>query len=113
MTIQFRRAAAALTVPAALALTLTACGGGGGGGRPSVDDMSSHIMKISDGHLTQTQADCVAKLYVNSDLSDGILNKIMDANSEDDLDKLDDKDISSADNKAAESIVDDLDKCVS
>lgn len=103
-----RRFAALLVVPAALTVTLTACGGGG---RPSVDDLTQKLVDIGDGKLTHDQAECAAKVYVDSDLSDDVLKKIMKVKNVDDFDNFDEDDISDKDEKAADDIEADLEKC--
>jgi len=107
MTNSFRRAAAAVTVPAALLLALSACGGGG---RPSVSDIQNWITTASKGQVTKTQAKCAAKVIHDSDISDGTLSKLVDTKKESDLDALDK--VSSSDKKAAEAIDDKISKCL-
>ncbi len=74
----------ALTSVAGAALVVsfaTACGGGGGS-RPSVDEISSGIKKnMGDsfgGKMSDKLADCLAKEFHDSDLSNGALNAIAD-----------------------------------
>ena len=86
-------------VLAASVMALAACGGGGG--RPSVDEISAVFQEGSeiDGEefsLPEDQADCVAKAYHESDISDEALNAIVE--------KDEDYEASDADTKALEDI---------
>ena len=68
---------------AATVMLLAGCGGGDGGGRPSVDDISKVLtdggeIGGEDFSLPQDQADCVAKAFHESDLSDEALNAMVD-----------------------------------
>ena len=68
------------TVAVALLLATSACGGG----RPSEDELSTSMqkgVKTNDQtvKLTKEQADCAAKIFVKSDLSDEALQAIADA----------------------------------
>jgi len=85
MTIQLRRVAAALAVPAALALTLSACGGDGGSSRPSADTIASSLeggdaaklLDIDKGDISDSAANCLAKKLHDSDLSNATLNALV------------------------------------
>jgi hypothetical protein len=86
---------------AATVVLLAGCGGGGGGGRPSVDEIST---MLSEGgeiggeevSIPEEQADCVAKAFHESDLSDDALNAMVD--------KDEDYEASDADEKALTEI---------
>lgn len=67
---------------AATVVLLAGCGGGGGG-RPSVDEISTVLSEGGDigGEnfaIPEEQADCVAKAFHESDLSDDALNAMVD-----------------------------------
>jgi hypothetical protein len=67
------------TVAVALLLATSACGGG----RPSADELSTAMQKgVKTNNqtvkLTKVQADCAAKIFVKSDLSDEALQAIAD-----------------------------------
>jgi hypothetical protein len=96
-------------------LFVGACGGSGGSsdsGRPSTTDLTSAITKTGDSSLlgnsgaklTGEAASCLAKAMHDSDISDAGLRAIIKG----------DKDYkaSSADEKAAASMIPDLQKCV-
>lgn len=76
-----KKLGAALAV--ALLLATSACGGGG---RPSEDDVSKAFQKGVNGtetdgtkiKLTKKQADCAAKVFVKSKVSDKALKAIVD-----------------------------------
>jgi hypothetical protein len=75
-----RRTRTVVAAGAALALLLAGCsddGEDGGGGRPTVDELSAEL--ASDGGLSQDQAECVARAFVESDVSDEGLRSILDA----------------------------------
>ena len=67
---------------AATVVLLAGCGGGGGG-RPSADEISG---LLTDGgeiggqefSVPEEQADCMAKVFHESDLSDDALNAMVD-----------------------------------
>jgi len=86
---------AALTVVASM---LTGCGGDGG--RPSVDEISDSIQDgdgvFGGGDVDDKTADCLAKAFHDSDLSDDALQAIVDQ--DEDYEPSDD------DEKAAESL---------
>ncbi len=68
------------TVAVALLLATSACGAG----RPSAEELSTSMQKgvKTNGRtvkLTKDQADCAAKIFVKSDLSDEALQAIADA----------------------------------
>lgn len=70
-----------LSGAAAAALVLTfATGCGGDGGRPSVDDISEGIQnnEILGSNVDEKLADCMAKAFHDSDLSDEALQAIVD-----------------------------------
>jgi hypothetical protein len=93
------------TVAVALLLATSACGGG----RPSEDELSTAMqkgVKTNDQtvKLTKKQADCAAKIFVKSDISDDALNAIA---------KRDDKyKESKKDRDALKKVSPDLAKCV-
>ena len=67
------------SVVVALLLATSACGGG----RPSEDDLSTAMQKgvktdNREVKLTKKQADCAAKIFVKSDISDDALQAIAD-----------------------------------
>ena len=67
---------------AATVVLLAGCGGGGGG-RPSVDELSAVLSEGSeiDGQefsFPEEQADCIAKAFHDSDISDDALNAMVD-----------------------------------
>lgn len=68
-----------LIASAFLVLTLaTACGGGG---RPSVDELSDALQSddnVLGTGLEKDQADCVAKAFHESDVSDDTLRALVD-----------------------------------
>src|SRR5688500_19628692 len=86
----------------ALAATVVLLAGcGGGGGRPSVDEISTVLSEGSeiggeDFSIPEEQADCVAKAFHESDLSDDALNAMVD--------KDEDYEASDADEKALTEI---------
>ncbi len=54
------------------------CGDDGGGGdRPSVDELSEKL--ASTGQITDDQADCIARAFVDSDISDEGLRTLLDS----------------------------------
>ena len=86
-------------VLAAAVMTLAACGGGGG--RPSADEISAVFQEGGeiageDFSLPKDQADCVAKAYHESDISDEALNAIVE--------KDEDYEASEKDTKALEAV---------
>ena len=92
---------------AVLALALSACGGGG---RPSTEDIAK-ALKDGDTDISATAegldddtADCVAKAFHDSDLSDDALQALVDGD--------DDYEGDEDDAKAAEGMSDELQKCV-
>lgn len=92
------------TVAVALLLATSACSGS----RPSESDLSSALqkgVKTSDQKLklTKQQADCAAKLFEKSGLSDKSLQAIADRNS--------DYKEAAADKKALEKLLPRLQKC--
>ena len=67
---------------AATVVLLAGCGGGGGG-RPSVDEISKVMtdggeFAGQDFSFPKEQADCIAKLFHESDLSDDALNAMVE-----------------------------------
>lgn len=62
---------------ATIVITLTLASGCGGSDRPSQADVSKAIQK-ADSSYTKKQADCAAKILVNSDISDKGLKAIAD-----------------------------------
>lgn len=85
---------------AATVVLLAGCGGGGGG-RPSVDEISTVLSEGGeiggeDFSIPEEQADCVAKAFHESDLSDDALNAMVD--------KDEDYEASEADEKALTTI---------
>jgi hypothetical protein len=98
-----------LVAASMLALTLLTGCGGGGGGRPSVGDISS---TLQDGDnavgltLDADQADCFAKVFHDSDISDEALQAMVDQDG--------DYDPSEEDTKALTALTssDDAAKCV-
>jgi hypothetical protein len=93
------------TVAVALLLATSACGGG----RPSADELSTSMQTkgvTTNGRtvkLTKDQADCAAKIFVNSDLSDEALQAIADSDETYKASKQDDA--------ALKKITDDLGAC--
>lgn len=83
-----RKLGAALAV--GVLLVATACGSGGGDDRPSVGDVSKALRKAGDGSLLGTAAskldekaaDCVAKVLVDSEISDEGLQAIIDGDAD-------------------------------
>lgn len=72
-----------LGVALAATIVLLAGCGGGGGGRPSVDELSNVFVDGGefageDFNFPKEQADCIAKLFHESDLSDEALNAIVE-----------------------------------
>ena len=68
---------------AATVVLLAGCGGGGGGGRPSVDEISKVLTEGGeiggeDVSFPEEQADCIAKVFHESDLSDDALNAMVE-----------------------------------
>ena len=93
----------------ALAITVVALAGcgGDGGGRPSVDDISKVLTDGvefggEDVEVPEEQADCIAKVFHDSDLSDDALNAIVE--------KDDDYDASDKDEEALVSLTSGEDK---
>ncbi|UUZ61390.1 hypothetical protein [Nocardioides sp. B-3] len=86
----------------ALAATVVLLAGcGGGDGRPSVDEISTVLSEGGeiggeDFSIPEEQADCVAKAFHESDLSDDALNAMVD--------KDEDYEASDADEKALTDI---------
>jgi hypothetical protein len=62
---------------ATIVITLALAGGCGGSDRPSQGDVSKAIQK-TDSSYTKKQADCAAKILVDSDISDKGLKAIAD-----------------------------------
>lgn len=84
---------------AAAVVLLAGCGGGGG--RPSVDEISSLLTEggeIGGEEISfpEAQADCIAKAFHDSDLSDEALNAMVE--------KDEDYEPSDADTKAMTSV---------
>ena len=97
-------------VLAAAAMVLSACGGGGGGGRPSVEELSTAFQEGSEVggeefSMTEDQADCAAKAFHDSELSDEALTALVEME--------EDYDASEKDTKALESVSsEDMTKCI-
>lgn len=70
----------AACIVAAFALT-SACGGGGDD-RPSKDEIVKGITKGSDGAISDKQAECAAKVIVDSDLSDEAVQALADGDAD-------------------------------
>jgi hypothetical protein len=84
----------------ALALLLAACGGDPEG-RPSVNEISEALQEESEGgEVSDSQADCIAKAFVDSDISDDGLREMVSGDSAD-VSNIADLDISAADKTAA------------
>lgn len=90
---------AALLVAVALLPGLAACGDddSSDGGRPTVDEMAAQLTE--DGQLTDDQAECVARAFVDSDISDEGLRAMAEAGG---ADALDPGEISAEDQAAVE-----------
>jgi hypothetical protein len=88
------------------ALSLTACGGGDDG-RPSKDEVKKALTSkdsVFGSSIPKAAADCVAGVFVDSDLSDKTLNAIVDGDEGyDGTDK---------DKKALSGLTADIGKCV-
>ena len=92
---------------AATVVLLAGCGGGGG--RPSVDEISQVLQDGGDiggedFSFPEDQADCVAKAFHESDLSDDALNAMVE--------KDNDYEPSDTDTKALTGIQSDVMTCV-
>lgn len=74
--------------------SLTACGGSD---RPSVEEVSAAMQKGDSSLTDEAVADCMAKVFVNSDISDETLQKAVED------DKLNESDIPEKDKKVVES----------
>ena len=93
------------TVAVALLLATSACGGG----RPSEDELSKSMQKgvktdKQTVKLTKKQADCAAKIFVKSDISDDALRAIADRDEK--------YKESKKDREALSKVTPDLAKCV-
>ena len=70
-----------LALPLVAALALSACGGGGSG-RPSVDElekvMTEQLGSLEGVDLPEGTLECAAKAFVDSDISDELLRKLVD-----------------------------------
>lgn len=73
-----RKTLGAAFVVAAIVLT-SACGGGDD--RPSKDDIVNGITKGAAGAISKKQADCAAKIVLDSDLSAEALQALADGDS--------------------------------
>ena len=65
----------------AAALTLTAACGGGGGDRPTTDEISKALTgknSVFGTAVPKKTADCIAKVFEESELSDKTLNAIVE-----------------------------------
>lgn len=95
--------------------SLTACGGGdgssggSGGDRPSIEAIEGQITKSSGDQVTEEQATCLAKTYYESDLSDGAVRLLVEA---EDVSTISPDDLSEADQKASKALYDPLVKCL-
>ena len=93
-----------------LLAVLTACGGGGG--RPSADEVADALkdkdnpagQAFTAGGATDEAIDCIAEALHESDLSDDVLQAIVDGD--------EDYEGSSEDEDAFAGLVDELGKCI-
>lgn len=90
---------------AAAAMTLTAACGGGGGDRPTTNEISKALTgddSVLGTSVPKKAADCMAKVFEESKLSDKTLNALVEG----------DKDYENSDDtKVLTSLADDLGKC--
>lgn len=102
------------SVAVALLLATSSCGGAGGGDdRPSANELSKAFQKGVKGSetngqelkLTKKQADCAAKVFEKSKISDKALRAIIDGDKKFKESKKDDA--------ALQKVVPDLQKCAS
>lgn len=95
-----------VVVATALVLVTSACGGDG---RPSADELSKSLRDGSSAmgdrleSLDKKQVDCVAKAFVDSDLSDEALNALVEGD--------EDFEGSDKDEKALEGMEDEVKAC--
>lgn len=89
-----KRLAAAGGLAILATTTLAACGDGG---RPSVDEVSAALQKGDDAITEEKVADCMAKVFVDSDLSDETLRKAVED------ENMTDEDVPKEDQKVVES----------
>lgn len=76
---------------AALVLLLSACSGGGSSDRPTSDELADAIRSGNSGlGVSEDKAECVAKVLVDSDLSDDALRRYTGDNDAEELDDADD-----------------------
>lgn len=76
---------------AALVLVLSACSGGSSD-RPTSDELADAIRSGNSGiGVSEDKAECVAKVLVDSDLSDGALRRYTGDNDAEELGDADDK----------------------
>ena len=95
-----KKTLSAAFVVAALALT-SACGGGDD--KPSKEDLSKSFVKTGDGQITKKQADCLAEVILDSDISQEGLEALEKGD--------EDFKPSKADDKAQKDVADELAKC--
>ncbi len=101
---------AGLGVALVVTIGLVAGCGGDGGGRPSADDLSQAIQdEAGTDQVTSEQADCVAGVFVDSDISDEGLQKIVDNADVDEI--ADVPGISDDDVEASDALDDELGGC--
>jgi len=89
----------------AAALTLSACGGGGD--RPTVDEVSKALTSkdnVLGTAIPKEAADCLAKAFVDSDLSNKTLNAIVEGD--------EDYKGSNKEKDALNGVMSDLTKCM-
>lgn len=71
-----------LALPMVAALALSACGGGGDAGRPTADElqkvMADQLGDLGGAEIPEDQLACIAQGFVDSDISDEVLRKMVD-----------------------------------
>lgn len=85
-----------LAIALAASVVLAGCGGGGGDDRPSVDEISNVFTEGGeiggdDVSIPEEQADCVAKAFHESELSDDALNAMVDKDEDYEASEADEK----------------------
>lgn len=85
-----------LAIALAASVVLAGCGGGGGDDRPSVDEISNVLTEGGeiggdDVSIPEEQADCVAKAFHESELSDDALNAMVDKDEDYEASEADEK----------------------